>query len=341
MVAFHPVEYTNNYLVISRNERMVSVNSALEVDLTGQVCSDSLGYEIYSGVGGATDFLRGARTSRHGKSIVVLPSTTLDGKRSRIVPSLTEGGGVVTTRGGAQYIVTEYGTVSLHGKSIRERALALIGIAHPDFREELMASALNLNYIRKDLMPVSAPKALYPSRWEITQIFDDDTKVSFRPAKPTDERALKEFFYSLPREGSYVRFLSTMKVFPHYDVQQMVNIDYHRKMTIFGLAGERDAEHIIAVASYVMDEESMTAEVDFAVRPDYGRMGIGTFLIHHLARIAVSQGIRMVTAYISPGNERVFGVFQKLGYTMESSYAGGVHEIRVHFDRPAQACLMD
>jgi ribosomal protein S18 acetylase RimI-like enzyme len=341
MVAFYPVDYTNNYLVISENERMVSVNSALEVDLTGQVCSDSLGYEIYSGVGGAIDFLRGARNSRNGKAIIVLPSTTLDGKRSRIVPSLAEGGGVVTTRGGVQYVVTEYGIAGLHGKSVRERALALIGIAHPNFREELMQAAQQLNYIPRELLRLRTPRAVYPSQWEITQIFETDTRVSFRPAKPTDERTLKEFFYSLPREGSYIRFLSTMKVFPHYDVQRMVNIDYHREMTIFGLAGDRDAELIIAVAGYVMDEEAMTAEVDFAVRPDFGRMGIGTFLIHHLAEILKSKGVRMITAYISPGNERVFGVFQKLGYVMESSFAEGVHEIRVYFDRPATVCLMD
>jgi acyl-CoA hydrolase/GNAT superfamily N-acetyltransferase len=341
MVSFYPVDYTNNDLVISENDHMVSVNSALEVDVTGQVCSDSLGYEIYSGVGGAIDFLRGARNSRNGKSIIVLPSTTLDGKRSRIVPSLAEGGGVVTTRGGVQYVVTEYGIASLHGKSVRERALALIGIAHPNFREELMQAAQQLNYIPRELLGLRTPRAVYPSQWEITQIFEADTRVSFRPAKSTDERTLKEFFYSLPREGSYIRFLSTMKVFPHYDVQRMVNIDYHREMTIFGLAGDRDAELIIAVAGYVMDEEAMTAEVDFAVRPDFGRMGIGTFLIHHLAEILKSKGVRMITAYISPGNERVFGVFQKLGYVMESSFAEGVHEIRVYFDRPATVCLMD
>jgi acyl-CoA hydrolase/GNAT superfamily N-acetyltransferase len=341
MVAFYPVEYTNNHLVISENERMVSVNSALEVDLTGQVCSDSLGYEIYSGVGGAIDFLRGARSSPNGKSITALPSTTLDGKRSRIVPSLAEGGGVVTTRGAVHYVVTEFGIASLHGKSIRERALALIGIAHPDFREELMRSALQLNYIQQDQIHLGAPRAIYPSQWEVAQVFEGDAKISFRPAKATDVRALKEFFYSLPREGAYVRFLSTMKVFPHYDVQRMVNIDYHREMTIFGLTGGRDAETIIGVACYVLDEETMTAEADFAVRPAYGRMGIGTFLIHHLVEIARSKGVRMITAYLSPGNEKVFGVFQKLGYAMESSYADGVHEIRVHFDQPARICLLD
>ncbi len=342
MVAFYPTEYTNNYLVISENEKMVSINSALEVDLTGQVCADSVGYEIYSGVGGTVDFLRGANYSKGGKAIIVLPSTTLDGKKSRIVPELTEGGGVVTTRGGAQYIVTEYGVAYLHGKSIRERALALIGISHPDFREELMRSAQQLNYIKLDAAQFAAPKAVYPSEWEIEQIIEDGSRAFFRPVKATDERALKDFFYSLPKEQPYFRFLATMKVFPYYDVERMVKIDYHKEVTILGLVGEEEkGERVIAVAQYILDEESMTAEIDFAVHPSYGRKGVASFLIHHLAEIAKSKRIRMLVAYTSPGNEKIFGIFQKLGYVMETSLVDGVFEIRLHFDQLAQVCLTD
>ncbi|GKT07915.1 bifunctional acetyl-CoA hydrolase/transferase family protein/GNAT family N-acetyltransferase [Desulforhabdus sp. TSK] len=341
MVAFFPIDYTNNYLVISENEKMITINSGLEVDLTGQVCSDSLGYEIYSGVGGAVDFMRGARYSKKGKAIIVLPATTFDGQKSRIVPILSEGAGVVTTRGGVQYVVTEYGIANLHGKSIRERALALIGIAHPDFREELMQEAQRLNYLRRELVYMATPKALYPSEWEMTQIFDSTTQIFFRPAKPTDERALKEFFYSLPNDESYIRFLSTMKVFPHYDLQRMVNIDYDREMTIMALAGEMDAERIIALARYTLIDESKHAEIDFAVHPDYGRKGIASFLIQHIVEIARKKGIQTLSAYITAGNERVFGVFQKLGYVVESSYVDGTYEITLHFDRAAEICLLD
>ncbi|MDY6909111.1 MAG: GNAT family N-acetyltransferase [Thermodesulfobacteriota bacterium] len=341
MVAFYPIEYTNNYLVISQNEKMVTFNSALEVDLTGQVCSDSQGYKIYSGVGGAVDFLRGARNSRGGKAIVMLPSTTLEDGRSRILPALTEGSGVVTTRGGVEYVVTEYGAAYLQGKSLRERALALIGIAHPDHREDLMRAAYRLKYLRRELVQVSAAKALYPDRWEIRQIFDEQTQVFFRPVKPTDERALQEFFYSLPRDESYVRFLSTMKVYPHHDTQKMVNVDYDREMTLLGLVGEHDSERVIAIGRYVVDEETLTAEIDFAVHPDYGRKGIGSFLIQHLSEIAKARGVQKFVAYITPGNERVFGVFQKLGYVMESSFMDGLYEIRIYFGDRAEACLTE
>jgi 4-hydroxybutyrate CoA-transferase len=133
----HPADYTNDPFVVAQNERMVAINSAIEVDLTGQVCADSIGYQIYSGFGGQLDFVRGAARSRGGKPIIALPSTAKGDRFSRIVPALQEGAGVVTTRADVHYVVTEYGVADLHGKNLRERAQALIGIAHPKFRAEL------------------------------------------------------------------------------------------------------------------------------------------------------------------------------------------------------------
>ncbi len=134
---FHPTEYTNDPVLIVRNDNMVAINSEIQVDLTGQVCSDSIGSTFYSGIGGQVDFLRGATRSKGGKPIIAISSTAKKGKISRIVPMLDPGAGVVTSRGLVRYIVTEYGVAYLHGKSIRERAKALIEIAHPDFRAEL------------------------------------------------------------------------------------------------------------------------------------------------------------------------------------------------------------
>jgi acyl-CoA hydrolase/RimJ/RimL family protein N-acetyltransferase len=342
MVAFFPSEYTNDYLVISQNDKMVTINSALEVDLTGQVCADSLGYVIYSGVGGAVDFVRGARNSRGGKTIVVMPSTTLDGERSRIVPALTEGAGVVTTRGGVQYVVTEYGVAQLHGKSLRERALALISIAHPNFRDELMKEGQRLNYLPSHGMRVGTARAIYPHEWEVTQVFDDGLRVLFRPVKPTDERPLLEFFYTLPREESYVRFISTMKVYPRYDTQRMANIDYQREMSIVVLVGELDAERIIAFGTYFIDEETRSAEVDFAVHPDYGRKGIASFLIQQLMEIAKTKLVHRFVAFVSPGSVgSVTGVFQKMGCMVESTLEEELYEISLDFGQPALVCQLD
>jgi acetyl-CoA hydrolase len=150
IIELHPTEYVNDPFVIAQNERMVSINSAIEVDLTGQVCADSIGPKLYSGVGGQLDFVYGAARSKGGKPIIALPATVTprDGTRhSRIVPMLKPGAGVVTTRNHVHYVVTEFGVAELYGKTIRQRARALIEIAHPDFRPELERSAEELNYV--------------------------------------------------------------------------------------------------------------------------------------------------------------------------------------------------
>lgn len=138
---FHPTSYCNDPFIIAQNERMVAINSALEIDVTGQVCADSLGYAPYSGIGGQVDFIRGAARSKGGKPIIALASTAKGGAVSRIVAALKPGAGVVTSRGDVHYVVTEYGVAYLHGKSLRQRTEALIEIAHPDFREELLEAA--------------------------------------------------------------------------------------------------------------------------------------------------------------------------------------------------------
>jgi 4-hydroxybutyrate CoA-transferase len=150
IVELHPTEYVNDPFVIAQNERMVSINSAIEIDLTGQVCADSIGPRLYSGVGGQLDFVYGAARSKGGKPIIALPSTATPGGGkaiSRIVPMLKQGAGVVTTRNHVHYIATEYGVAQLYGKTIKQRASALISIAHPDFRADLERQAKELNYL--------------------------------------------------------------------------------------------------------------------------------------------------------------------------------------------------
>jgi acetyl-CoA hydrolase len=146
-IEMHPLSFTNDPASIARNDRMVAINSALEVDLTGQVCADSIGHKLYSGIGGQLDFVRGASRSKGGKSIIALPSTAKGGETSRIVSGLRSGAGVVTTRGDVRFVVTEYGVADLFGATLRDRAAALIAIAHPMFREQLQDSARELNLL--------------------------------------------------------------------------------------------------------------------------------------------------------------------------------------------------
>ena len=150
IVELHPTEYVNDPFIIAQNEKMISINSAIEIDLTGQVCADSIGPRLYSGVGGQLDFVYGAARSKGGKPIIALPSTATPGGGepvSRIVPMLKQGAGVVTTRNHVHFVATEYGIAYLYGKTIKERTQALIAVAHPDFRKELRSRAKELNYL--------------------------------------------------------------------------------------------------------------------------------------------------------------------------------------------------
>jgi acyl-CoA hydrolase/GNAT superfamily N-acetyltransferase len=335
-VEFHPSEYVNHPEVISQNHLMTAINSALQVDLSGQVCADSLGHKVYSGIGGYVDFSVGAARSEGGKSIIVLPSTSSDGRKSRIVSHLTLGAGVVGTRAAAQYVVTEFGIASLHGKTIRERALSLINIAHPRFREQLLEEAKKIRYVYEDQILSPPSGQFYPEQWETQQTFDPELEVFFRPVKPTDERALQEFFYSLPDEDIYYRFLSSMRVFPHRDTQAMVNIDYEGEMTIVGVVGEIGSEKIIAVGRYILDQKSNFAEVDFAVRADSQHKGIGTFLVNYLTEIARCKGVTGFMAYVLAANRKMLSVFRKTGYKIHKSLEDGVFEIKFRFDEPAE-----
>lgn len=314
---------------------MTAINSALQVDFSGQVCADSLGHKVYSGIGGYVDFSVGASRSPGGKSIIVLPSTSSDGKKSRIVSHLSLGAGVVGTRASAQYVVTEFGIANLHGKTIRERALSLINIAHPRFRGQLLAEAKRIRYVYEDQIISPSSGHFYPEEWETYETFDSDLKVLFRPIKPTDERALQEFFYSLPDEDIYYRFLSSMKVFPHRDTQSMVNIDYENEMTIVGVLGDIGSEKITGVGRYILDQESNFAEVDFAVRSELQRKGIGTFLVRYLTEIARSKGVTGFMAYVLAANKKMLKVFRKTGYVIHRSLEDGIYEIKFRFDEPA------
>ncbi len=340
-VEIYPIDYVNSRRLISLHEQMVAINSALEIDLTGQVCADSIGHRVYSGIGGYVDFMHGAARAPRGKTIIVLPSTSSDGRRSRIVSHLTHGAGVVSSRSTVRYVVTEFGIAYLHGKTIRERALALINIAHPKFRERLLDEAKNLRYVYQDQIIPPIYEPLYPGQWETHQIFPGNVRLFFRPIKPTDERALQEFFYSLPDQDIYYRFLSAMKVFPHRNTQAMCNVDYEHEMAIVGVTGEIGNETIIALGRYILDQKTNMAEVDFAVRTQWQRAGIGSFLLHYLCEIAKSKQISGFTAYVLASNRKMLSVFLKVGYVVHSHCEDGINEISFRFDDPAQACITD
>ena len=331
-VEFHPSEYVNNPYIISLNDRMVALNSALEIDLTGQVTAESLGHMFYSGIGGQADFMRGASKSKRGKPIIALPSTAKDGSISRIVPHLSEAAGVVTSRGDVHYVVTEYGVASLHGRSIRERAIALINIAHPQFREKLLKFAKLRCYVYADqVLPKTGMP--YPEELEITKRFEKDLVVFFRPVKQTDEPLMKEFFYSFSNKSFYQRFFTHQVAMPHSKLQHLVNPDYDEEMALTGLIQKEDREVIIAVGRYYLDRSTNMAEIAFIVHDHYQQKGIGTFLFQYLITVAQKRGIRGFKAEILAENTIMLHVIHKCGYPVQSKLEDDSYAISIIFDR--------
>ena len=325
---FYPTEYVNDPFIIAQHEKMVGINVGLEIDLSGQVCADSLGYKFYSGIGGQVDFIRGAARSRGGKAIIAMPSTARSGEVSRIVPHLTEGAGVVTTRGDVHYVVTEYGVAYLHGKSIRERVLALVNIAHPKFRKELLQAAKAQKYIYQDQIELAWEAMAYPEELERNQTLKDGTQIFFRPVKPSDEAALSSMLYSLSDESVRRRYFAHTRTFPHKDVQKLANIDYRQDIAIVGLVPSVSGEEIVAIAQYFLDPRSMQAEVAFIVQDEWQQKGMGTFLLEYLAEIARRRGVRAFYASVLAENKAMLQVFYNSGYKVNTEFDGDAYHVQ-------------
>lgn len=328
--SFHPTEYVNDPFVISRQHKMVAINVALEVDLTGQVCADSLGTHFYSGIGGQLDFNRGAARSPGGRAIIALPSTAKQGTVSRIVSRLTPGAGVVTTRGDVHYIVTEHGTAYLHGKSVQERALALIAIAHPDYRESLLLEAIEAKYVRPELADVRGKFIVGPAL-KTSLTLDDGTLVRFRPIHPTDEPRMRELFYALSQQTIYYRFFQYLKRIPQKELQRFVFIDHRTEAAIVGTLPEAYGDEIIAVGRYYLNQKTNRAEVAFVVRDEWQRRGIGTFLVNYLMTIARGNGISGFTAEVLAENRGMRAVFENSNCKVQSRLREGVYSFQLDF----------
>lgn len=311
LVEFYPSNFVNDPFNIASNQNMISINSALQVDLTGQICADSLGSAFYSGIGGQVDFMRGAARSLGGKPIIALPSTAKNNTISRIVGQLDQGAGVVTSRGDAHYIVTEYGIAQLHGKTIRQRAMELIHISHPDFREDLMQFVKGHHYVYFD-QKFSSIDERKADQYSEQKIFKNKNFL-VRALKVTDERRLQDFFYSHQIASLYHRYMDIPQKLSHENAQKLVNVDFKDNMAFAVFQpGEYD-DKIIAIARLIPTAYYQRLEMKIIISEDYKHYGIGKYLANKLVSYAIDRGKNEIISTFFINNLAMKRIMEKLG----------------------------
>jgi acyl-CoA hydrolase/GNAT superfamily N-acetyltransferase len=320
--------FTNDPATIARNDDMIAINSALAIDLTGQVAADTLGGFFFSGIGGQVDFIRGASRSRRGKPIIAIRSTAKRGTVSRIAAVLEEGAGVVTSRGDVHWVVTEYGVADLWGKNVRQRAQALIDIAHPDHRGELLAAAKARRYVLPDQI---APRLVPAWAKAETHVLPGGERVVVRPVRISDEGPLQDLFYRLSDESTYQRFMGFKKSHPHEEMLDLINLDAEHNWALVACVERSDPESILAIARYDVDPATQLGDIAFAVRDEWQGRGLGTLLMQRMTDAARSRGLAGFSADVLAGNKRMMSVLSKSGLSATTDLTGGCYRMVLRF----------
>lgn len=301
LFSFQPIEAVCDAWTIAAQHKMVSVTQAFAVDLSGQVCVDQFQGEFYGGLAAQSEFLQGASRSPGGKAIICLAAT--DGLSSRIRASLQAGEGAAIARSEVHYVITEYGIAYLFGKSIRERAVALIQIAHPAARQGLLEAAQALGYVPADqgLRNLHA----YAVQDERQLKLKDGRPLQLRPAQASDGDAIRALFHQLPERDIYTRFFRKLRGLSSRDVQRLCNLDDENEVALVATTGTREQPQLVAHAMYVLDPSTNLAETAFMVHPDWQGQGLGGRLQQCLAEHAAARGVRGFVAEILASNEHM------------------------------------
>jgi len=324
---FQGVERVCDEKMIEANAAMTAIQCPDAVDLTGQAFARDGGEAFLRG--SERSFLRAAVRSRGGKAVLALPSRTAGGV-SNIVVSTPERCAYFTSRYDVEYIATEWGIERLHGRSLRERAVAMIQLAHPEDRDQLLEEARRRGLVHPE--QIKLPQGLRPYPRELEREFDfgKGLKVFFRPIKPTDEDLLRELFYSHSEETILQRYFTIFRQLPHQQLQRFVTLDYHEQMAIVGIIPWEGRERLICVARYSREAEGY-AEAAFTVHDDFQGRGIGTFLVRYLAEVARQHGILGFKATVLSTNAAMQHAFRKIAPKASIQTEDGVSSVRFDF----------
>ncbi|MFZ3103249.1 MAG: GNAT family N-acetyltransferase [Smithella sp.] len=330
LVEFQPEDVILDPKVIGSNDRMIAILPARKIDLTGNVALHTGKGNVTAGPGNVQELLMGAGLSKKGRTIFGLPSRNLKGMPS-IVLSVDNLPFQFTNRESMDLVVTEYGVASLMGKTMRERVLELIDIAHPDDRAELVRQAKEAKLIYADQIYIEESGSLYPAKLCTFREFKGGLKVCFRPIKPSDEDKMRLLFYRFSDQSVYYRYFTSIKTMPHKKMQEYVSVNYRLSMSIVSTIEVSGTEKIIAEARYVRTKPDAFADTAFIVDEEYQGKGIASYLFELLIRVAREEGIQGFTADVLASNKAMLKVYEKSPFPVQTVLTSGIYELTIPF----------
>lgn len=331
LVEFQGIDKVFDPTQIGRLRRFVAIFPARKVDLSGRVALHAGRGNISAGPGEVMDFFNGTELSSGGRTVFALPSRNRKGDQN-VLLSVEGFENQFALRESVDMVATEYGVASLNGRSVRERAQAMIDIAHPDDRSALIEAAKERNILYPDQIYLSESAGLYPAEIKEEHAFAGGTRIRFRAIRPSDEEEMRRLFYRFSDEAVYYRYFSPIKTMPHSRMQQYVNVDYRRALSVVGLVGDAGSGRIVAEGRFIRDRDDFWAEVAFVVDEDYQGLGIATTLYRMLIRLAKERGIQGFKADVLASNKAMMKVFEKGGLPFKAKLEQGVYELAVPFD---------
>lgn len=329
LVEFQGIDWVCNPKFISKNPQFVSIYEARKIGIMGSVAFPLKG-AVITGPGEGIDFFKGAEASKDGRTIIGLPSRNAEGK-SNILASIQNYANQLRLKESVHMIATEYGVAVLKWRSLRERAQAIIDIAHPDDREDLIKQARERKIIYPNQIYVTRSAHLYPSHIFHTKRFKGGNDIRFRSMKPSDEEAMRRFFYRCTREMIFYRFFYSIKTMSHDKMQEYVNVDYEREVSIVGFGGEKGDGRIIAEARLIQEETSNFGEVAFLIDAPYQGMGVASYLLGLLIIEARKRGLAGLTAQVLAENQAMIKVFEKTKLPLKTNLDSGVYQVKISF----------
>ncbi|MBS3731360.1 MAG: GNAT family N-acetyltransferase [Desulfobacterales bacterium] len=332
LVEFQGLDKVFNPMRIGRNRRFIAIVQCRKADLTGRIALHVSKGNVITDPAEVIDFFNGAEISEEGFSVFALPSRNRKGEPN-ILLSIEDVPNQLNVRESIDFAVTEYGVANLNGRTVRERAMAMIEVAHPDDRKKLLDEAKAQNIIYQDQIFITESTHLYPSSIETTRMFKDNLKVRFRPLRPSDEEEMRRLFYRFSDESVYYRYFTPLKTMPHARMQTYVNVDYSKDMSIVGVVGEPGQGHIVAEGRYVKDPHSPYGDVAFIVDEAYQGYGIATYMYKMLIRLAKERGLQGFTADVMPANKAMMRVFEKGDAGVRANLEGGIYRLTIQFNR--------